>query len=136
MEEVRRFFSQAGLELIEEPYDPIAWNESVKGLENEPEGGKRCEICFRLRLEKAAKAAKQLGCECFTTTLTVSRYKNSRLIHRIGDEVAQEIGVSFRKDDFKKKGGYDRSIKLSRELGFYMQDYCGCLFSLRDRRRK
>jgi len=136
LEEARRFFSQVGLEIIEAPYDPDEWNETVKGLEDEPEGGKRCEKCFRLRLEKTARTAKQLRYDCFTTTLTVSRYKNSKLIHRIGNEVAQEIGIGFRKDDFKKKGGCDRSIKLSRELGFYMQDYCGCLFSLRDRRRK
>ena len=134
--EVKRFLNQAHIELIEEPYNPAAWNEAVKGLEDEPEGGKRCEVCFRLRLEKAAQTAKRLGCDSFTSTLTVSRYKNSKMIHQIGEKISRETGIGFRKDDFKKKGGYDKSIKLSREMGFYMQDYCGCLFSLRDRRRR
>jgi len=136
LEEVRRLFHQSAIELVESHYDPGSWNEAVRGLENEPEGGRRCEVCFRERLTRAALTARSMECEAFTTTLTVSRHKNSKLIHRIGDQIAEKIGVKFRRDDFKKRAGYDRSIELSKKWGFYRQDYCGCLYSLKDKQQK
>ncbi len=105
----------------------------IKGLENEPEGGKRCEQCFRLRLAEAAKIAKLYGYDYFCSTLTVSRHKNAVLINAIGEEIGQEIGVSWLPSDFKKRGGEDRSVELSEKHGIYRQLYCGCEFSLRRR---
>lgn len=132
--EAVRFFDLSKIPLIEASYAPDDWNNAVQGLENEPEGGRRCEACFRLRLYLAANEAKKLGCDSFTTTLTVSNHKNSSLILRIGEEAGENLGVPFRKSDFKKRGGYDRSLELSKKLGLYRQNYCGCIYSLRDRR--
>lgn len=113
-------------------YEPETFFSAVKGLEKEPEGGARCEACFRLRLERAAQAARETGAEYFGTTLTVSPHKNAELINRIGRELEQRYGVKFLLSDFKKKEGYKQSIALSRQYGLYRQNYCGCVFSLHD----
>ena len=136
LDEAQRFFDWIGIPLEVEIYDPESWDRAVAGFEKEPEGGRRCEICFRHRLTSAAKKAKNIDCEYFTTTLTVSRYKNSKVIHRVGEEVSKQMGVIFRKDDFKKRGGYDRSIELSKKWGLYRQDYCGCIYSKEERFKK
>jgi len=136
LREVRRLFEETGRELIAPHYDPEPWNEAVRGLEGEPEGGARCEVCYRFRLKEAARAARKAGCEAFTTTLTVSRHKNTRKIHAAGELVETETGIHFRKDDFKKGGGEQRCLELSRQWGFYRQNYCGCLFSRRDREKR
>ena len=112
-------------------YDPDAFFAAVKGLEHEPEGGLRCRECFRLRLESAAKKAKELGFDCFTTTLTISPLKNAPLLNEIGVEMGEKYGVEWLPSDFKKKEGYKRSIELSREYDLYRQNYCGCVFSRR-----
>ncbi len=104
---------------------------AVKGFENEKEGGKRCEICFRLRLGEAAKFAKENGFDYFTTTLSISPLKNASLLNQIGEELAEREGVEYLFSDFKKRGGYLRSIELSKEYSLYRQDYCGCIFSIR-----
>ena len=109
--------------------------EKVRGLENEPEGGRRCEQCFRLRLSETARTAAEKGFDYFCTTLTVSRYKNAPLINEIGEKAGKEAGISWLPSDFKKHGGEQRSQELSREYGIYRQDYCGCEFSLRSRQR-
>ncbi len=114
-------------------YDSEHFYEAVKGLEQEPERGRRCEVCFRLRLEESAKKAKELGCEYFTTTLSISPMKDAGLLNRIGKEIAEVYGVKYLYSDFKKKGGYLRSTELSEEYGLYRQDYCGCVFSKRER---
>ena len=106
--------------------------EYVKGLENEPEGGKRCEKCFRLRLESSARYAKERGFDYFTTTLTISPLKNAQLLNSIGSELAEKYGVPWLYSDFKKREGYKRSIILSKEYDLYRQNYCGCVFSKRD----
>ena len=105
------------------------YGEEVKGLESEPEGGARCAVCFRLRLERTAKLASELGYEYFCTTLSVSPHKNAELINRIGMELGEKYGVRWLPADFKKREGYKRSIELSREYGLYRQNYCGCLYS-------
>ena len=110
-------------------YDSISFYNAVKGLENEPEGGARCEECFRLRLEKTAEYAKNNGFSLFTTTLTISPLKDSQLLNKIGMEVAKRFGLEYLCSDFKKKNGYKRSCELSNEYGLYRQDYCGCVFS-------
>ena len=115
--------------MTESDYEPQAFFDAVKGLEREPEGGKRCEKCFRLRLEASAKKAKELGFDCFTTTLTISPLKNAALLNEIGEEMAAKYGVAWLPSDFKKKEGYKRSIVLSKEYDLYRQNYCGCVFS-------
>lgn len=102
---------------------------AVKGLENCREGGERCFVCYRLRLEKTALEAKNNGFDYFTTTLTISPLKNAQKINEIGGQLSSEYGVKFLPSDFKKREGYKRSIELSREYGLYRQNYCGCVFS-------
>ncbi len=133
--EIRRFIGEFPAEhpvsLTEGTYDPERFYEIAKGLENVPEGGKRCFGCFRLRLREAAKAAADGGYDYFTTTLSISPMKNAAKLNEIGEEAAEEFGVAWLPSDFKKKNGYQRSIELSREYGLYRQDYCGCEFSVR-----
>lgn len=119
------------VDIIEVPYDDGQFLDAVKGFELEPEGGKRCEKCFMLRLEETAKIAKEKNFDFFTTTLTVSPHKNAPLINEIGFSFAEKYGVAFLPSDFKKKNGYKRSIELSKEFELYRQDYCGCSFSRR-----
>lgn len=102
---------------------------AVQGLEDEPEGGARCTVCFRLRLEETARLARELGYEYFCTTLSVSPHKDAGRINKIGMELAEKYGVRWLPSDFKKREGYKRSIELSREYGLYRQAYCGCLYS-------
>lgn len=99
---------------------------AVKGLEHEPEGGARCPVCFRLRLEETAKIAAEHGFDYFATTLTVSPHKNAPMLNSIGQALANQYGVAWLPSDFKKRNGYLRSIQLSKEHGIYRQEYCGC----------
>lgn len=104
----------------------------VRGLEGEPEGGKRCTECFRMRLVECARLAKQYGFEYFCTTLTLSRHKDAVRINALGEEIGRAFGVKWLPSDFKKRGGELRSQQLSEQHGIYRQNYCGCEFSLRD----
>lgn len=113
------------LEVIHEHYDHDAWRQAVVGYEQEKEGGARCEKCFAFNLAQAAEKAKQLGFSHFTTTLTVSRFKNSSLIFSVGRQFE-----GFEAIDFKKKGGFERSVELAKQMGLYRQGYCGCEFSM------
>lgn len=115
--------------VIEGKYEPSRFFEAVKGLEREPEGGKRCEKCFELRLSSSAELAARLGFDYVTTTLTISPLKNADSLNTIGAGQAQKYGVSWLYSDFKKREGYKRSIELSREYDLYRQNYCGCVFS-------
>ena len=128
-EEMERLSTEIGVEIHMAPYDPEIWFEAVRGLQHEPEGGRRCEICFRMRLERTAKAARELGYDLFATVLTISPHKNADLINRIGEEIGKSTGIPYLPSNFKKKDGFKRSIELSRKYGLYRQDYCGCLFS-------
>ena len=119
------------VKVIEGEYLPKDYFEYVKGLENEPEGGKRCEKCFRLRLESSARYAKEHGFDYFTTTLTISPLKNAQLLNSIGAELGEKYGIPWLYSDFKKREGYKRSIILSKEYDLYRQNYCGCVFSKR-----
>ncbi len=138
--ELRRLVDEmlpdSDVRIVEGSYDPQAFLDAVKGLEQEPEGGARCMVCYRLRLEEAARAAKELGCEYVTTTLSISPMKNARALNEIGGEVADANGVRYLYSDFKKRNGYKRSIQLSAEYQLYRQDYCGCSFSKAERERK
>ncbi|MGI6735765.1 MAG: epoxyqueuosine reductase QueH [Anaerovoracaceae bacterium] len=113
----------------EGPYDRRRFYAVSRGLEREPEGGRRCQECFRLRLDKTAETASLLGFDLFTTTLTVSPHKDYRVISSIGRRLAAIYGVGFLDLDFKKKNGFQRSVELSRQYGLYRQDYCGCEFA-------
>ena len=113
-------------------YDRDRFYEMAKGLEDVPEGGERCFKCYRLRMEEAAKLAKEGGYDYFTTTLSISPLKNAQKINEIGEELAEIYKVPHLTSDFKKKNGYKRSIELSHEHDLYRQNYCGCVFSKRE----
>ena len=115
--------------LIDCDYDNELYESMIEGLRNEPERGKRCDVCFRLRLEKTAEIARNLNYDCFGTTLTVSPYKNSKLINKLGMEIANRYDIPFMVSDFKKRDGYKRSIELSKKYNLYRQNYCGCIYS-------
>ena len=138
--ELRRLLTEAPYphppRLLEGRYDSAEVFEIARGLESLPEGGERCFRCYRLRLEEAARAAAEDGYEYFTTTLSVSPYKNAAKLNAIGGELAQQYGVRYLYSDFKKKNGYRRSIELSAQYGLYRQDYCGCIYSAEAARRK
>jgi predicted adenine nucleotide alpha hydrolase (AANH) superfamily ATPase len=106
-----------------------SWNEFIKGLENEPEGGKRCLKCFEYRLNKTAQMASKTN-KAFTTTLTISPYKDAATINSIGEGLGKLLGTKFVSEDFKKKDGFKKSIQISRDQGLYRQKYCGCRFSI------
>lgn len=132
-----RFLRETGLaDFLDCDYAPEDYLAAVRGLEEEKEGGARCAVCFRLRLERTAREAKARGFDYFATTLTVSPLKNAKLINTIGFAVAEEVGVRYLPSDFKKRGGYLHSVKLSEEYGLYRQDYCGCAFSKAEREKQ
>ena len=118
---------------LEGRFDSSEFYHAVRGLESIREGGERCHACFRLRLSEAAKTARDGNFDFFTTTLTISPLKNAAALNAIGEETAREYGVRWLPSDFKKKNGYKRSIELSSQYGLYRQDYCGCVFSKRER---
>lgn len=138
--ELRRLISQMKfthpVELLPCQYDGQAFVQAARGLEGEPEGGKRCEACFRLRLRYAAQEAARLRFDYYTTTLSISPMKNAPLLNQLGEEIGREFGVAHLPSDFKKKDGYKRSVQLSKEYDLYRQDYCGCAFSKAQRQRE
>ncbi len=113
------------------PYEPDVWHEATLGLENEPEGGARCAVCFREQFEATAKCAKEHNFNCITTTLTISPHKNVKLINEIGNSIATQYGVVWLDFVWRKNNGFLASIKRSKELGLYRQNYCGCIWSKR-----
>lgn len=120
---------------IIENHAPEEFYEIARGYENEPERGKRCERCFELRLNNAARYASMNGFDYFTTTLSISPHKDAQLLNAIGKKKSEEYGVNYLYSDFKKKNGYKRSIELSNEYNLYRQDYCGCIYSKKERDR-
>jgi predicted adenine nucleotide alpha hydrolase (AANH) superfamily ATPase len=128
LESAKTVASRSGVDFVEGPYDSEAWNEKVKGFEDEPEGGKRCERCFEVRLRKTAEQAR--GLDAFATTLTTGPRKEEAVINAIGRRIGEEKGVKFLEADWKKKSGFEKSVQLSREMGLYRQGYCGCRFSM------
>ena len=113
-------------------YEGDRFEKIACGYETEPEGGERCTRCFRLRLGETARRAAEGGFDFFCSTLTVSPHKDAERLNAIGMELSEKYGVRWLPSDFKKRGGYQRSIELSREYGLYRQDYCGCLYSRRE----
>lgn len=123
--------SNLGCELIEAEYETDKYYNFVKGLENEPEKGKRCDKCFELRLIKTAEFAKSMEINNFTTSIVISPHKSFQKLTLIGEEIAKKYNLNYVAIDFKKKDGFLKTNKISRELGLYRQNYCGCKFSLR-----
>ena len=140
IEELKKFISlvkyKYPISLIPGNYDPQKFFEMAKGLEDEPERGKRCYKCYAMRLEERARIADELGFDYFCTTLTLSPHKNSNWINEIGEDLNNRYNSIYLYSDFKKRNGYKRSIELSREYDLYRQDYCGCVYSLRDKMKE
>ena len=120
---------------IEGTFESDKFYKMAKGMEDLSEGGERCFRCYELRLKEAARYAKELKMDYFTTTLSISPLKNADKLNEIGERLAEEYGVTYLTSDFKKKNGYKRSVELSKEYGMYRQDYCGCVFSMREREK-
>ena len=138
VEEQKRLIAQLPAEhpisFLDGPYEPERFYEMARGLEQVPEGGARCFKCYRLRLTETAEMARAGKYDYFTTTLSISPLKNAEKLNEIGGQLAKDYGVDYLYSDFKKRNGYKRSTELSREYGLYRQDYCGCVFSMRERR--
>ena len=138
VEEIRRYCGKTGIPLIVDTYDCRRWEENAAPFANEGEGSARCNLCFLFRLERVAQFASENGYDAFTTTLTISPHKDAETIFKIGAGLEERTGVEFAHYNFKKKNGFIRSIKISKEHGLYRQDYCGCRYSLmeKENRRK
>lgn len=117
------------IKCITPEFNPDEFYSATKGYEQAAEGGERCHICYKLRLQKTAEIAKDYGYDYFCTTLTISPLKDSQVLNQIGLELSEKYGVKYLLSDFKKKGGYKRSIELSQKYNLYRQNYCGCVFS-------
>ena len=131
--EIQKFINEFKIKypinMIETHYDNKEFFNIAKGLEKEPERGKRCYKCYKLRLEETARVAKENNFDFFATTLTLSPYKNTQWLNEIGKELEEKYHVNYLYSDFKKKNGYKRSIELSKTYNLYRQDYCGCIYS-------
>lgn len=121
-------YNKENIKFMDCDYDNEAFKKAVKGLENELEGGARCPVCFRLRMEYTAKIAQEKSYDYFGTTLTVSPHKNSSQINQIGGVLEGLYNVKYLYSDFKKKDGYKKSVEISKEYNLYRQDYCGCSY--------
>ena len=128
--EQARLLKELDVPLLTVPYDHQEFLDQINGLEREPEGGARCEVCFRLRLKKTYEVATHEGYNYYCTTLTVSPHKNAAVINRVGQEpVESNETVLWLPSDFKKRDGYKKSIELSRQFNLYRQEFCGCEFA-------
>ncbi len=135
-DELIRWGKQVRVPVLVEAYAADDWFAAVAGFEQEPERGERCTICYRLRLQRCAERARAEGFTWFTTVLSISPHKDAERINRLGSEIAAASGCSFYCANFKKQGGFQRSLELSRQYGFYRQNYCGCTFSRRESERR
>lgn len=127
----RKLCEYHNCELIVEEYEQEEFFNKVVGLENEPERGKRCDVCFELRLDKTAQKTLELGFKTFTTSIVISPHKNFQKLSEIGEKIAQKYNLEFLPVDFKKKDGFLKTNKIANSLGLYRQNYCGCKYSMR-----
>jgi predicted adenine nucleotide alpha hydrolase (AANH) superfamily ATPase len=134
LDEARTVAGVLGVQLIEDVYDPARWTQVTDKFRHEPEKGRRCDVCYAFRLERTARTAASLGFEGFATIMSLSPWKKAHTINRIGRMLGRRHRVAFLEADFKKKDGFRKSVALSRELRLYRQDYCGCLYSRRDKK--
>lgn len=135
-EQIRLLQQTGWADFLDCDHDPETFFKAVHGMEGEPERGSRCYVCYALRLEKTAQMAKENGYTWFATTLTLSPYKNAEWLNEIGEKIGGRYALNYLFTDFKKKGGYHRSIELSNEYGLYRQDFCGCKFSQRTTQKR
>ena len=135
-DELKKFIKQFNntIEIKESEYHSEEFYKKIKGLENKGEKSERCYNCYKLRLENSAKYAKENNFDYFTTTLSISPYKNAEWINEIGKDLEKQYGIKYLFADFKKKNGYKRSLELSREYNLYRQEYCGCVYSMQERK--
>lgn len=131
LNDVRKLSEISGIPLIIGKYESIKWLEAARHLSREPEGGKRCRTCFRMRLEKTAFVAKDKCLNIFATTLSISPHKNSKVINELGVSISNKVGIDFYIADLKKKNGFQKTMDISRNYKFYHQNYCGCIYSIR-----
>jgi predicted adenine nucleotide alpha hydrolase (AANH) superfamily ATPase len=129
LEEARTVARTAGIPLLEDDYDPDGWTRLTLKFKDEPEKGRRCDVCYAVRLRRTAERAARDGFDAFTTVMSLSPWKKAAVLNRIGRRFAARTGVAFLEADFKKKDGFKKSVDLSRAHGLYRQDYCGCLYS-------
>ncbi|MBQ8848007.1 MAG: epoxyqueuosine reductase QueH [Candidatus Gastranaerophilales bacterium] len=130
--ELKKYCIDNHIEYFEDNYEIKKFYEKIKGFEKEPEKGKRCEICFDLRLDKTAQFALKNNIKIFTTTLTVSPHKNSDIIFEIGQKIAKKYNLEFVQYNFKKQNGFKISRQIAKENNMYTQNYCGCQMSIRN----
>ncbi len=129
---IKNYKTNSNINLIDADYDNDLYTKNISGLEKEKEGGKRCSVCFNLRLNQTAIKAQELNFDYFATTLTVSPHKNSVIISKIGNELSDKYNIKYLDMNFKKNDGYKKSIELAKEYNLYRQNYCGCLYSKRE----
>ena len=125
-----------GIDILDEDFDSSLFFQMTRGLEEEPECGRRCFICYEMRLQKTAQIAVGKGADYFCTTLSISPHKRADKLMEIGERLGDEYGIAYLPSDFKKKNGYKRSIELSGEYGLYRQNYCGCVYSKQEVKEK
>ncbi len=135
LEELKKFSKETEIDLIIGRYDPLQWTLSVKHFRFAGERSERCRICYKFRLEETFKRAAQLRIGIVATTLSVSPHKDAYMINTAGEELADQYGIEFFKADFKKNDGCKRSVEISRQYGFYRQNYCGCIYSKMERNK-
>jgi len=133
MKEARKVARQYDTPFSAPVYEPMLWDEAIAGLEHTPEGGTRCRACFLLRFRQTAQFCKDIGCPAFTSVMSISPHKNIHMLNETGRIAAQEFDVAYEEFNFKKQDGFKKSIDLSKQLGLYRQDYCGCRLSLEER---
>jgi predicted adenine nucleotide alpha hydrolase (AANH) superfamily ATPase len=136
LDEMQRLAENLGFEVLAVDYAAKEWFDLVRGMEDLPEGGERCTRCFDMRLRKTAELAREKGFDVFATSLTLSPHKDAERINRLGGDIAAEFGVGYYESNFKKMNGYQQSIELSHEYDLYRQDYCGCIFSKKEREQQ
>lgn len=136
LNETRKVAQTLEIKLYEEIYDDERWLAITQKFKEEPEKGRRCDVCYAVRLERTARKASQLGLEIFTTVMSLSPWKKAESLNRMGRMFASRYGIKFLEADFKKKDGFKKSIELSKEHGLYRQNYCGCVYSKKSRDRR
>ena len=127
--ETQKYCAKQKCELLKEKYDPENWYSQIRGLEQAPERGQRCQICYRMRLAQTAKIAQKQGFPYFATTLSISPHKNATLLNKIGQALASKYKLKFLEADWKKQDGFRKSVELSTAAGLRRQNYCGCEYS-------
>jgi predicted adenine nucleotide alpha hydrolase (AANH) superfamily ATPase len=136
LDEARKVARAAGVALLEDAYEPDGWLALTRKFQDEPEKGRRCDVCYAVRLRRTAERAAREGFDAFATVMSLSPWKKAAVMNRIGRQFAARSKVAFLEADFKKKDGFKRSVDLSKAQGLYRQDYCGCVYSLEAARRR